>query len=248
MIRAVIIDDEEPIRKATNHILHHIRPDVQVVGEGWDVKSAVETIANVKPELVFLDVELPDGTGFDVLEHLSPVEFKVVFITAYQEYAVKAFQFSAVDYIMKPVSASELASAIEKVIYLLQAEYSLKLNALINNRKTNQKHEKRIVLKSIDKMHILKLDEIVHCESDESYCNFYLVNGQKITVSKPLKEYDELLHDFDFLRVHKSHLINVDHIKRFDKAEGGYVIMTDESRIPVSYRKKDELLHILDNF
>lgn len=247
MIRTIIIDDEEQVRSTTRYILGEIRPDVEIIGEARDVKTGIALLNSNKPDLLLLDIELPDGTGFDILERLGNIDFKLIFITAFQEYAVKAFKFSAVDYIMKPVSAHELSEAIDKVVHLLQAELSLKLNTLISNNQAVKKNDKRLVLKTTDKIHILRLDQIMHLESDQSYCHFFLNDGQKITVSKPLKEYDELLCDYDFLRIHKSHMVNLEFIRRFDRAEGGYVIMKDESRIPVSFRKKDELLQILEN-
>lgn len=246
MIRTIIIDDEEKVRNTTRQILTELRKDISVVGEAGDVGSGIKIIERTQFDLLLLDIKLHNGTGFDILEKLTKIDFKIIFITAFQEYAIHAFKFSAVDYILKPLSAFDLNSAIDKVIHLLQAEYSLRLNTLIDNNNSNNNHEKRLVLKSVDKVHVVKLHEIIRCESDQSYCHFYLTDGGKLTISKPLKEYDELLKDYDYIRIHKSHLINMAHFKRFERAEGGYVILDDDSKIPVSYRKREELIRLLD--
>jgi two-component system LytT family response regulator len=248
MIRTIIIDDEENIRSTTCRILAKLREDIDVVGEAADVKTGISLIENVSFDLLLLDIRLPDGSGFDILEKLSKIDFKIIFITAYEEYAVKAFKFSAVDYILKPISAIELNNAIDKVIHLLQAEYSLKLNTLINNNHTANNHEKRLVLKSIDKIQLVKIADIYNCESDRSYCHLYLTDGTKITSSKPLKDFDELLAEYDFFRIHKSHLVNLAYVKRFERTEGGYVVMHDDRKIPVSFRKRDELIAVLNQY
>jgi len=248
MIRTIIIDDEEKVRNTTRQILTELRQDIDIVGEASDVSSGVKIIESSHFDLLLLDIKLPDGTGFDILKKLKKIDFKIIFITAFEDFAIQAFKFSAVDYILKPLSAFDLINAIDKVIHLLQAEYYLKLNTLINNNGTNNNHEKRLVLKSVDKIHVVRINEIRRCESDQSYCHFYLTDGVKLTISKPLKEYDELLKDYDFFRIHKSHMVNLAHIKRFERAEGGYVIMADDSKIPVSFRKRDELINALEKF
>jgi len=247
MIRTIIIDDEEKVRTTTRQILTELRQDIEFVGEASDVSSGIKVIESLQFDLLLLDIKLPDGTGFDILENLSKIDFKIIFITAFEEFAVKAFKFSAVDYVLKPISAFDLTDAIEKVIHLLQAEYSLKLNTLINNNHVHNNHEKRLVLKSVDKIQVVIINEIYRCESDEGYCQFYLADGTKLTISKPLKDYDELLNEHGFFRIHKSHLVNLAHIRRFERSEGGYVIMVDNSKIPVSFRKRDELINALEN-
>lgn len=247
MIRTIIIDDEENVRNTLSNILGEIREDIDIIGECDDVASGIALIKSTNPDLVLLDIKLPDGTGFDILDKLSKITFKIIFITAYEEYAVHAFKFSAADYILKPVSALDLNHAIDKVVLQLQAEYLLKLNALINNNHTTNNGEKRLVIKTVDKIHVIKVKDIFRCESDQSYCHFYLTNDSKITISKPLKDYDELLTDYHFFRIHKSHLVNLEHIKRFERTDGGYVVMADNTRVPVSFRKREELINILEN-
>lgn len=246
MLRTVIIEDEEQKRIALRQMLSGLRPDVEIIGEAGEVTTGIQLLEQSAPDLVLMDINLPDGTGFDILEKLSHIPFKIIFITAYEEHAVKAFKYSAVDYLLKPVSALELVEAIDKVVHLLQAEYSLKLNALMENQKTQANEEKRLVLKSIDKVHVIRLQDILHLEADASYCHFHLTGTMTITASKPLKEFAELFNDSHYFRVHKSHLINLKHVKRFERGDGGYVIMADDSRIPVSSQKREELIARLE--
>jgi two-component system LytT family response regulator len=246
MLRTIIIEDEEQKRLSLRQMLTELRPDVEIVGEAEDVQSALQLIKKHNPDLVLLDIKLPDGTGFDLLEQISNISFKIIFVTAYEEYAVQAFKFSAVDYIMKPVSASDLVHAIDKATNLIWAEYQLKINTLMQNHNTLALDGKRIILKTIDKVHVVKMSEIVRCESDASYCHFLLNDNKKITVSKPLKEYAGMFNEFGFFRVHKSHLVNIRLVKRFERAEGGYVIMENGDKVPVSSYKRDELLEFLE--
>jgi two-component system LytT family response regulator len=246
MIKTIIVEDEEQKRLSLRKMLNELRPDVNIVAEAVDIHSARELIKKHNPELVLLDIRLPDGTSFDLLEQISPVNFKIIFITAYDEYAVKAFKFSAVDYILKPVSSEELVKAVDKVVAILWAEYNMKINTLIQNHQSTDQNEKRIILKTVNKIHVIKVKDIVRCESDASYCHFLLTNGSKITVSKPLKEYTGIFTDYGFFRVHKSHLVNLRLVKRFDRSEGGYVILENDEKIPVSKYKREELIEFLE--
>jgi two-component system LytT family response regulator len=247
MLRTVIIEDEEQKRLALRRMLTEIRNDVEIVGEAVNVIEGKQLILKTSPDLLLLDIKLPDGTGFDLLEQLEHISFKIIFVTAYDEYAVKAFKFSAVDYILKPVSAADLMNAIDKAAHILLAEYNLKINTLLNNHRSPAREEKRIILKTIDKIHVIRIQDIVRCESDSNYCHFFLKDGKKITTSKPLKEYAGLFNEHGFFRVHKSHLVNLNQVTRFDKSEGGDVIMETGDRIPVSSYKKDELLEYLES-
>ena len=246
MIKTIIVEDEEQKRLSLRKMLNELRPDVNILAEAVDINSAKELIITHNPELVLLDIRLPDGTSFDLLEQIAPVNFKIIFITAFDEYAVKAFKFSAVDYILKPVSSEELVKAIDKVVAILWAEYNMKINTLIQNHQSTDQNEKRIILKTVNKIHVIKVKDIVRCESDASYCHFLLTNGSKVTVSKPLKEYTGMFNDYGFFRVHKSHLVNLRLVKRFDRSEGGYVILENDEKIPVSKYKREELIEFLE--
>lgn len=245
-IRTLIIDDEAPIRELISGILENYSEQTEVVGTADGVKTGLEAIRQLNPQLVLLDVNLTDGTGFDVLRQLDEVKFAVIFITAYEKYAVKAFRFSAVDYIMKPVNIDELITAIDKAVEMMEGKT---LNQQLKNFFDNinsKPEDKKIVLKDSKSIYIVKVADIIRCEADHNYTTFFLTNGNQIVVSKTLKEYEELLSDFRFLRTHQSHLININHIISFEKNEGGYLKMEDGSSVPVSKRKKDELMDFFD--
>jgi len=189
---------------------------------------------------------MDDGTGFDLLKQLEPVDFKVIFITAYDQYAIKAIKFSALDYLLKPVDPDELTTAIAKAEKLLINELNQQLGALEDNILDKDRSKKKIILKTFDHIHLVKLIDIVYCESNDNYTNFHMLNKKKILVSNTLKEYDEMLTDSGFFRVHKSFLINMSHIDRFDRSEGGYIVLSNETRVPVASRKKEQLLELFN--
>jgi len=246
-MKVIIIDDESLVRKTLETILRDSFPNINIVGQAGSVVEAVSLIKEQSPDLILLDVDLTDGNGFDVLTQVKPINFKVIFITAHQEYAIKAIKFSAFDFILKPISQNELTYAVQRVIqeYNL-VDQNLKWNAFFNNLNETHKKSKKIVLKTSESIHIVQIDEIIRCEADNNYSTFFLLTGEKIVVSKGLKEFEELLTDYGFFRVHQSHLINLDFVLRFDKKDGGYIILSDNSVVPVSQRKKQKLLDFFD--
>ena len=244
MISIAVIDDEPKARETIINILGLSPIELSVIGEAGDVESAYELISTKSPDLVLLDINLPDGTGFDLLRKIENINFKVIFITAHEEYAVRAFKFSAIDYILKPITAGDLFMAIEKVKEEInKEETALKLGTLLSNLEKL----KKIVLKTAESIHIINVSQIIRCEADVNYTTFFLQGGEKLLVSKPLKEYDELLGHAGFFRTHQSHLVNPDHILRYDKMDGGYLVMDDDSDVPVSVRKKEELFKLFEN-
>lgn len=248
MIKALIVDDEKRARETIRNIIKLYCPQVEVAGEASDVRSAREAIAQHKPSLVLLDINMPGGTGFDLLGQFGADGPKVIFITAYQEYAVKAFRFSALDYILKPVNPDELVEAVRKASEVIGKEsMDLKLQAFISNMENITREVKKIVLNTSDSIHVVNVPEIVRCQSDSNYTEFYLNNGKKILVSSTLKDFDEMLSSYRFFRAHQSHLVNIDYIERYEKKEGGYLVMKDKSTVPVSVRKKETLIALLDN-
>ncbi len=245
MIKTVIIEDIPHTRDMIQSILSQDRPDIQVIGEAENVTDGLAVIAATQPELVFMDIRLTDGTAFDLLEKLPQITFKIIFITAFEDYAIKAFKFSALDYIVKPIRSAELVKAVQKFpARQEQDDIRVKIMAYLDNIKSNTAR-KKIVLKSMERIMVLDIDEIVRCESQSNYTLFYLTNGQKIIDSKTLKEFDDLLSDLNFLRVHNSHLINLTHLRSFEKVGGAHIRMDDGSMVPVSKRKKDRLIQIL---
>lgn len=244
MISIAVIDDESKARETIINILALSNENLNIIGEADSVQSGFELISCKQPDLVLLDIHLMDGTGFDLLKKFETINFKVIFITAHEEHAVKAFKFSALDYILKPLTAGELLSAVEKVKDLKHKEETeLKLSAFLSNLDKI----KKIVLKTAESIHIVQVKNIIRCEADVNYTTFYLDNNDKLLVSKTLKEYSELLEPSGFYRTHQSHLVNLDHILRYDKTEGGHLVMDDESIVPVSSRKRDELFKVFEN-
>jgi len=246
MLRTIIIDDEFHIQQVLEKLVTQYCQNVKIVAKADSVQSGVETINNYHPDLVLLDIKMEDGTGFDLLKKLEPVDFKVIFITAYDQYAIKAFKFSALDYLLKPVDPAHLVDAVNKAEKLLISDMNTQLNTLTDNIQSEERSKHKIILKTIDKIHLVKISEIIYCESDANYTSFYLLNGSKIVISVTLKEYDEMLSDYGFFRVHKSFLINLIHIDCFDKADGGSVILANDCKVPVATRKRDQLLELFD--
>jgi len=239
----VVIDDEARARDTIIDILSLSKMKLDVVGHADSVTSGFDIINQKNPDLILLDINLIDGTGFDILKKFDHIDFKIIFITAHEEYAVQAFKFSAVDYILKPIVAGELLNAVDRAVKAIQQEDTeLKLGALFSNLEKI----KKIVLKTAESIHIINIKNIIRCEADVNYTNFYLENSDKLMVSKTLKEFGELLEPAGFFRTHQSHLVNLDHVIRFDKTEGGHLVMADESIVPVSSRKREMLFKVFE--
>ena len=239
MIRSVIIDDEKQIRKLLSSLLNSECHEVDILGEADSVKAGIELVNRTNPDLVFLDIKLPDGSGFDILSGIKNLNFNVIFVTAFEEFAIKAFEFSAIDYILKPVDPELLIRAVKRTTHKMKAELSLKMNTLLSNIK--ERDDKKIVLKTFDHVYLVKVNDIICLESDQNYTTVNVVDGKNILVSRTLKDFTNLLEDFGFIRIHRSHLINPAHIEGFERAEGGTVLMKNGYQIPVSSRKKDLL-------
>jgi len=246
MLRTIIIDDEAHIRQALEKLVNQYCPNVKIVAKASSVKTGVDAIKNHHPDLVLLDIKMDDGTGFDLLKKLKTVDFKVIFITAYDQYAVKAFKFSALDYLLKPVDAGDLVDAVNKAEEMVMKDLKTQLATLEANNRNEDQSKKKIILKTFDNIHLVKISDIIYCESDVNYTNFFLEKGNKIIVSVTLKEYDEMLSEYGFFRAHKSFLINLGHIDRFEKAEGGYIILANGHRVPVASRKREQLLELFE--
>lgn len=248
MIRAVIIDDEPAMQQVNSRYLQLLFPEIELAGIADSVESGKQLIEKENPDLVLLDVELGKSTGFNLLNLLKPYSFKVVFITGYDSYALKAIKFSAIEYILKPVDENDFKSAISKAITEINQEqhHEEQGNYLLDSIR-KEFNPKKLVLKTADSLHIIDINEILFCQSDNSYTTFYIENEDKIIVSKSIKEYEELLKEHHFFRSHQSYLVNLNHIKKVDKSDGGYLVMTNKKEIPVSIRQKKRLLHLLEN-
>jgi two-component system LytT family response regulator len=242
MLNVVIIDDEPDAVKFIQGIIEEYCPNLVITGTANSARDGVSVITQKKPDLVFLDVQMPHGSGFDLLTSFPEKSFDVIFITAFNHYAIQAIKFSAVDYILKPVNISEFIDAVNKVEQKRASrEYrNLDYNNLLENLKTPV--PSKLAIPTNDGIEYLNTSEIVRIEADRSYSWFHLVDKKKHLVSRNLKEYQELLQDLNFFRPHNSHLINMIFVKKFIRHEGGYIEMTDGSTVPISRGKRDLFL------
>ncbi|HIP31708.1 MAG TPA: response regulator transcription factor [Crocinitomicaceae bacterium] len=246
MKKILIIDDENRTQELIAKMIDSFGMDIQTIPEGENVQSGIAAIEKYNPDIVFLDIQMPDGTGFDVLASIPNKNFEVVFITAHEEFAIKAIKFSALDYLLKPVDLSELKAATQKAIDAIDdKEDHSQFEALQSNIQPNEK--RRLVLKTQESVHVVELDQIIRCEADRNYTSFFLVDNKKILVSKTLKEYETLLSGHNFLRVQQSHLVNLNFIDRYDKKNGGAVVMKDGSEVPLSPAKREVFFKRLEN-
>ena len=244
MIKAIIIDDEQHcIDRLKKLVENYCNDSIEINGAFQSVEEGLSAVKQIKPELVFLDVEIKDKTGFDLLKQLPEINFEVIFTTAYDKYAVQAFKFSAIDYLLKPVVADELEAAVKKLnAKFSQKEISQKFDTLFHNLKNMHGASKKICVPVLNGIVLLEISDILHCESEINYTKIFLKNKQKLLVAKTLKEFEEMLSDYNFYRVHNSHLINLAYIKSYNKGKGGSVTMEDGSEIEVSTRRKEEFL------
>lgn len=247
-MKALIIEDEQKSREMLATLIKKNFSEVTLVGEGKNVAEGVELIKTLQPDLVFLDISMPDGTGFDVLEKVQGLKFEIIFTTATDKHALKAIKYSACDYLLKPIDIEELKVAIEKVLSKKSTSIPSmeNLQFLIQNLKRADDNYSKITLPTGNAYEIVNIKDIVRCEADGSYTNFFLSGGKKLMVSASLKHYEDLLPANDFIRIHHHHLINMNHVVRFLKIDGGYAIMSDNSQLEISRRKKDAFLERLN--
>ena len=241
-MNTIIIDDESSGRRAVRNCILNYTPELNIIAEAEDVKSGLTAILTNNPDIVFLDIDMPDGTGFDLLEKLPKINFKIIFVTAHEQYAIKAFRYSAIDYLLKPIDPDDFVFAVSKLTKDNKLEeIEQKVALLLQNKIKLEK----IALPTASGLKMVALAEIIHCESDNNYTVFHLLDKTKLMVSKTLKIYDTILADEGFYRTHKSHLVNVRHIKEYINGEGGTVIMNNNAQIEVSRRKKEGLMEVL---
>ncbi|MBL7895256.1 MAG: response regulator transcription factor [Bacteroidia bacterium] len=246
-MKALVIDNEKNIRTTVVDLITAFCPQITSVAEADGVVSGLKKIHELQPDIVFTDVEMDDGTGMDMLSKLSEIKFQVIFITAHNKYAIDAFRFSAIDFLTKPINPDELAKSVQKAESNIKNKLFLEQVAVMNEKNLT-KSEKKIVLKELDAIHIIKVKDLICCEASGIYTTFFIDNNKQIVVSKNLKEYEEILEPYDFLRVHNSFLINANKIEKFEKNDGGFLIMEGGQRVPVSQRKKDVVISFLKNF
>ena len=250
-MKTLIIEDEQKSREMLATLVKKSFPQLTIVGLAKNVAEGVEFINTLSPDLVFLDISMPDGTGFDVLEKTQGLKFDIIFTTATDKHALKAIKYSACDYLLKPIDVDELKPTVEKLIAKHASNTATmpsmeNLQFLIQNLKRADDNYNKITLPTGNAYEIVSIKDIIRCEADGSYTNFILTGGKKLMVSASMKHYEDLLPANDFIRIHHHHLININHVLRFLKVDGGYAIMSDNTQLEISRRKKDAFLERLN--
>lgn len=245
MLTAIIVEDMPNALQLLQETLAKNHPDIKIIGSAASVVEAAKLLRNKTPDILFLDIMLGDGTGFDILEIVPQLESKIIFVTASDEFAIRAFKFAAIDYVLKPYSEDDLSQAIKKVKKHLQP--SQERLAILKETMTAPEHKpNKISLHTLDKIIIVDLDHIIRCEADSNNTMFHTNDGKRIFVTKTLKYFSDMLSEYQFLRVHQSHLVNMDYIDAYIKTDGGYLLLKDKSTAPVSVRKRTEVIEALD--
>lgn len=239
-----MIDDETHCIETLRYELERSCPEVEIVDTATSGQEGIQKITQHSPDLIFLDIEMPGMNGFEMLRQLGNIDGDVIFVTAYDQYAIQAFQFSAIDYLLKPVVSEKLTEAIEKVNNRLSRNQNKQLKALLHNLQFGAKSP-RIALPSGRGLDIVDVENISHCIAESNYTHFQMQDGRKYLMSKTLKDIDDLLSNFNFFRIHQSYLVNMQHIQRYVRDDGGYVIMVCGEKIPIAKRRKEEFMKLL---
>ncbi len=240
MLRGIIIEDELSARESLRGLLERYCPDVKIVGEAGTVISGKALIKSSNPDLLFLDIQLPDGDGFDLLRDLGKITFNIIFTTAYSEYAIKAFKYSTTQYLLKPIDPEELTQAVAKAEEELKSKnLQERFNLLLD--KISGTGLKKIVLVTNQQIHVVNMSEIIMCESDKNYTNFYLENGTTITAARTLKEYEDVMPD-NFIKPHRQYMVNLEHLRSIEKEETPYIKLTNDIIVPIAARRREDLL------
>jgi len=244
-IKSIVVDDEQESRETLLRFLSKYCPDVEIVGQADSVNEAVEVIRGISPELVFLDVNMPIENGFKLFEKISDINFYTVFVTAYDQYAIEAFKHHAVDYLLKPIVIHELMITVNRVSKLLEDKNKIQqLSALLQYIKTPVEQTK-IALPTLEGLIYVHTMDIVRLQADDNYTSLYFKGGKKMLVSHTLAYFEDALKEQGFVRIHHQHLINLQHVEKYIRGRGGYIIMSDDTSLQVSQRKKDEFLRII---
>ena len=248
-MKVLVIDNEINVRKSFVNQILKTCPQVTEMFQASGVKTGLEAIQKYCPDIVFLDVEMDDGTGMDLMSQLTDINFQLVFITAFNKYAIEAFKFSAIDFLLKPINSEELKRSFERAQKNIKTKnLAQQLAVLQESLKSIKSEDKKIVLNDSESIHFIKVNEIIRCEADGGYTKFIFTQKKTVLVSSSLKEYEDLLLPYGFSRVHHSHLINLNKILRFDRKDGGFLVMENNDQVPISKRKKDELTQIIKQF
>lgn len=240
-LSVVVVDDEKMGRDALKILIRNYVPELRILGMADSVEQAVPMIREFSPDLVLLDIDMPNGSGFDLFEHFPNPSFKVIFVTAHDQYAVRAFRFAAVDYLLKPIDLEELESSIARIAGLDKQDPQA-LHVASSMAHPQAERRKRIAIPVLQGLEILEVDQVVRMEAENNYTYIFLESGGKQLVSKPLAHFEDLLEHSGFLRVHSSHLVNVNFIHRYVRGRGGHLEMKDSSTVPVASRRKNMFL------
>lgn len=243
-LRAILVDDEPECLRSLAHDLAELCPDVEITAQCVDGKNAIKEIHQVKPDVLFLDIDMPYINGFDLLEMVPDSGFEVIFTTAYDQYAIQAFRISAVDYLLKPIDRDALKTAVDKVrILRKKGDTSKQISFLIQQIKDLENNNvRKIALPTFDGLEFVHMDDILYCQSDGAYTHVFFLDGSKMYISKTLRYLEDALCNFHFFRVHNSYIVNLNHVKKYTKADGGLLVMCNGHKVRVSRSKKDELL------
>lgn len=243
MIRAVLIDDEKHCLETLGMLLARYCKDVEVVEECRSGKKGVEAINKHKPDLVFLDVEMPMMNGFEVLEQFTDIPFSVIFTTSYDQYAIKAFRYSALDYLLKPIDPEELSVSVQKVISKRSLPFAEQFDILLKQIKQKGAGFEKIAVPTIEGFELVRADQVIRCEADDNYTRLYLKDNKKIIACRMLKEMEELMQEFGyFVRVHNSHMVNMNEVVKYVRGDGGYLLMSDGSSVSISKSRRESLI------
>lgn len=244
MINAIIVDDEDHCAERLQRLLNtYCHDQIRILGCYASVDAAEKAINSLQPQLIFLDIQLSDSTGFDLLQRIDRDSYRVIFTTGFSEHAITAFKFSAVDYLLKPIDKDELVASVMKTVKTISAvEAARRYELLLHNLKSSSGLAEKLCLPSVNGFEFVDIKDIIRCHSNGNYTEFYLKKGLKITVAKTLKEFDSLLSQHGFFRVHHSHLVNLAYIKRYNKGGGGSVVLSDGTEVEVSSRRKEAFL------
>ena len=244
-LSCLIIDDEEDARRYLSMMINEFCPQLNILGEADSVVTGKEAIKNLQPDIVFLDIHMPGGSGFDLLKALGPIDFILIFTTAYDRYAIKAFRFSALDYLLKPVEPDLLVEVIEKAFATIgQVKLKDRYESLLMNYESDNTAPKRLVLPMAGKFKVVEIGEIMYCAADGNYTQVHLKDRSRLVVSKQIKEFDELLSEHRFFRIHQSYLVNLNYVQGFTKGQNGEVELHDGTSLSLARSKKKEFLGI----
>ncbi len=244
-LKVLIVDDEVASRETLSNYLNKYCENIKIAGMADSVKTALIQIEIHEPDVVFLDIEMPFGNAFDLLEQVKDIRFETVFVTAFSNYALQAINVSAAYYILKPIDIDELIIAVEKIRKAKQEKnHALHTKILIENIHTTNKQLHKIVLPVMEGFEVVQVKDIIHCQANDNFTDFYFTNGKRMLICRTLKFYEQTLEGFGFMRIHKSHLINLQYVKKYKKGKGGQVIMSDDAELELSVNKKEQFLEV----